>query len=211
MSLRALLGEVDAGWFDDAGSPLDPALAARARDSALGRRLLAAWLAAGPAAALLAPDPSRTPDAIRSRWRRTRIDALCRDLGVLAHAPQIRAEVRREPVRRLKAVLGNSYLLALDGTVWDGRLPPDALQPLAAGFRGALEATLSGDDPAPLHALFDRQGRAELQAWADRRDPALADWCRLLHPPADGAAPATAHLPEKPVLRVYTHHESRAA
>lgn len=210
MSLRALLADVDAGWLEDAGVPLDPALAARARDSALGRRLLASWLADGPALTLLAPDPSRDPDAVRSRWRRARIDALCRDLGILAHAPPIRAEVRREPVRRLKAALGNSYLLALDQSVWDGKLPPDGLQQAGAGFRAALDAAMSGDDPTPLYAAFDQQGRAELQAWAGRRDPALADWCRLLYPP-DATAGATARLPEKPVLRVYTHHETRAA
>lgn len=209
MSLRALLAEVDPGWLEDgAGHRLDPSLAARARDSALGRRLLAAWLAEGSAAALLGPDPVRDPDATRLRWTRGRLEALCRDIGILAHAPAIRAEVRREPVRRLKAVLGPSYLLALDRTVWEGKLPPDQLQLLSDGFRAALAASMSGDDPAPLTTLFDRQGRAELRAWARRRDPALADWCALLHPP--GAEPS-AYLPEKPVLRVYTHHEARAA
>lgn len=207
--MRALLGDVDPGWFDAAGPSLDPGLAARARDSALGRRMLAAWLAAGPAPALFAPDPARDPGTVRARWRRGRVEALCRDLGILAHAPPIRAEVRRDPVRRLKAALGNSYLLALDRTVWDGRLAPEAQQQVAADFRLALEAAMDEDDPAPLYTLFDRQGRAELQAWAGHRDPALADWSRLLHPPA--GEPGAAHLPEKPVLRVYTHHESRAA
>src|SRR5690554_5079176 len=137
MSLRALLAEVDPGWLDDAGVAMDPSLVEQARDSALGRRMLAGWLAAGPAISLLGPDPSRDPDAVRSRWRRTRVEALCRDLGILAHAPAIRAEVRREPVRRLKAALGNSYLLALDQSVWDGKLPPDRLQEANTDFRGA--------------------------------------------------------------------------
>ena len=207
MSLRALLAEVDPGWLDDAGLPLDPGLAARARDSALGRRLLAGWLATGPAASLLAPDPVRSPGGIRDRWPRARLVALCRDLGILAYAPPIRAEIRRDPVRRLKAALGHSYMLALDRTVWEGRLPPDRLRELGNDFSAALADTLAGDDPAPLFALFDRQGRAELRAWARRRDPALADWCTLLHPPADDPP---AHLPEKPVLRVHAHHEARA-
>lgn len=208
MSLRALLAEVDPGWFDDAGATLDPGLAAHARDSALGRRMLAGWLAAGPAAALLAPDPVRMPGSIRERWPRARLDALCRDLGILAHAPPIRAETRRDPVRRLKAALGNSYLLALDRSVWEGGLPPDRRQAVDAAFAEALTATVAGDDPAPLFVIFDRQGRAELRAWGLRRDPALADWCALLHPPADDLP---AHLPEKPVLRVHAHHEARAA
>lgn len=209
MSLRALLAEVDPGWLEDAGAPLDPSLVAQARGSAVGGRMLAAWLASGPALSLLAPDPSRDPDAVRSRWNRARVAALCRDLGILAHAPCIRAEVRREPVRRLKAALGNSYLLALDQSVWDGKLPPDRLQEANVDFRGALDAALAADDVEPLYIAFDRQGRDELQAWARRRDPALADWCRLLHPPG-AIDESRARLPEKPVLRVYTHHETRA-
>lgn len=207
MSLKALLVEVDPGWLEDAGAPLDPALAARARDSAIGRRLLASWLANGAASSLLAPDPVRSPEATRARWTRPRLQSLCRDLGILAHAPAIRAEVRREPVRRLKADLGNSYLLALDRSVWEGQLPAATLRAAGDAFRDALAAALSGNGPSPLFALFDRQGRAELQAWAGRRDPALADWCRLLHAPE---AEIATWLPEKPVLRVHAHHESRA-
>lgn len=210
MSLRALLSEVDAGWFGDAGTPVDPALLVRARGSALGRRMLATWLASGPASALLAPDPARDADQVRARWRRERVEALCRDLGILAYAPAIRAEVRREPVRRLKAALGNSYLLALDQSVWDGKLPPEQQQEAGASFRSALDAALAADDARPLYDAFDRQGSAELQAWARRRDPALADWSQLLQPPGT-VEPARARLPEKPVLRVYTHHETRAA
>ena len=197
MSLRALLSEVDPGWLEHAGTPLDPALAARAGNSALGRRLIGAWLAEGPASSLLAPDPVRDPGAIRRRWARPRLDALCRDIGILAHAPPIRAEVRREPVRRLRAA--QAAIRAL---------PPDRQRALIADFDQALAAAMASDDAAPLFAIFDRQGRSELRAWARRRDPPLADWCRLLHPPDDDLP---AHLPEKPVLRVYTHHESRAA
>lgn len=207
MSLQALLGEVDARWYGEEGAALDATLAGRARASALGRRLLASWLAEGPAAALLAPAPGRDPAALARRWTRARVGALCRDLGVLAFAPMIRAEVRREPVRRLRAALGNSYLLALDRTVWEGRLASGLQEAAAPRFAGALKAALAAGDDAPLYALFDAQGRAELEAWARRREPALADWCALLHAPADAAA---AWLPEKPVLRVYTHHEARA-
>lgn len=207
MSLKALLAEVDQGWLEDTRGPLDPALAAQARDSAIGRRLLASWLAGGPASSLLAPDPVRSPEATRARWTRTRLQALCRDLGILAHAPAIRAEVRREPVRRLKADLGNSYLLALDRSVWEGQLPAGTLRAVGDGFRDALGAALSAGDASPLFALCDRQGRAELRAWARRRDPALADWCGLLHPPETDIP---TWLPEKPVLRVHAHHESRA-
>ncbi|MBB6600460.1 hypothetical protein [Luteimonas sp. MC1825] len=208
MASRALLADIDPGWLADGDTLLDAELAARARDSALGRRMLAAWLADGPAAALFAPDPGRQPDLVRMRWPRQRLDALLRDIGVLAHAPAIRAETGREPVRRLKAALGNSYLLALDRTVWDGHVERARQAALASALAHALAAATTADGPQPLHALFDAQGRAELVAWARRRDPALADWCQLLHPP--GPAPV-AWLPEKPVLRIYTHHDTRAA
>jgi hypothetical protein len=204
VGLAVLLAEVDPGWLGG-DALLGADLAARARESALGRRMLASWLAAGPAAALLGPDPARDAGSVMARWPRTRIAALCRDVGVLAYAPAIRAEVGREPVRRLKAALGSSYLLALDRSVWDGVVDGGT----AARLGAALSPALTAPEPAAaLYALFDQQGRAEVVAWARRRDPPLADWCTLLHPPGDTPA---AHLPEKPVLRVYTHHEARPA
>ncbi|KLJ00562.1 hypothetical protein [Luteimonas sp. FCS-9] len=203
MSLRALLAEVHPAWHGVDDDALDPALLRRACDSVLGRRLLASALAAGPAPDLLAPSPEG-PAALVARWSRTRLEALHRDLGVLAFAPAIRAEIGREPVRRLKAALGSSYLLALDRSVWDAKVEPD----LQAHLAETLRTALAPDDPAStLLRTFARQGRAELQAWAGRRDPALAQWARLLEAPE--ALPA-AHLPEKPVLVVHTHHQNRA-
>jgi len=206
MALQALLAEVEPGWYANGADVPDPELVDRARGSALGRRLLAGWLATGAASALLAPSPDRGRCAgLVERWPRARLEALVGDIGVLAYAPAIRAEVRREPVRRLKAMLGNSYLLALDRTVWDGRLEPALVARLSIEFGEALAVAGPGEDA--LRALFSRQGRHELQAWARRRDPALADWSVLVEP---REAPRTAFLPEKPVLRVYTHHEMRA-
>lgn len=199
MALQALLAEVDPSWYDG----LEPELLSRAQDSRLGRRLLARWLADGAAAALLAPAPGG-PYGIVERWPRASVAALTRDLGALAYAPAIRAEVRREPVRRLKQALGNSYLLALDNTVWNGRVDPAVAKRLAASIEHALAEDASD---AALYALFDRQGRAELDAWSAGHERALGEWARLLQP--NDAAHDAAHLPEKPFLRVYTHHKSR--
>lgn len=201
MTVQALLAEVDPSWYGG----LDPALLAPARDSRLGRRLLARWLAAGPAATLLAPSPGEGAIATATRWQRAGLAALIRDLGALAYAPAIRAEVRREPVRRLKQALGNSYLLALDNTVWNGRVDPVVGKRLAAGLSAALAA--QGD--AELFALLDRQGRAELDEWARDAEPALGEWARLQQP--QHAALDPAYLPEKPILRVYAHHQARIA
>ncbi|UNK42310.1 hypothetical protein MNO14_15450 [Luteimonas sp. S4-F44] len=203
MSLRALLAEVHPAWHEAGDGGLDPALLRRACDSALGRRLLASSLAAGPASHLLAPSPDG-PGALITRWSRARLDALHRDLGVLAYAPAIRAEIGREPVRRLKAALGSSYLLALDRSVWDAKVEPETQARLAESLRHALSAT---DGATTLLRTFSHQGRAELQAWASHRDPALAQWARLLEAP-ETLPPA--HLPEKPVLVVQTHHQNRA-
>ena len=199
MALQTLLAEVDPSWYDG----LEPALLSRAQESHLGRRLLARWLAAGAASTLLAPAPGVGPLDVVARWPRAGVAALTRDLGALAFAPAIRAEVRREPVRRLKQALGNSYLLALDNTVWNGRVDPAIARRLAA----ELERALAGEDDTVLYALLYRQGRAELNEWADGHERALSEWARLLQP--SDAALDPAHLPEKPFLRVYAHHQSR--
>ena len=204
MSLEALLAEVDPRWHDAGDEPLDAALLERARASRLGRRLLAGALADGPATRLLAPSPAGYRGLI-SRWSRQRLDALHRDLGVLAYAPAIRAEVGRDAVKRLKTHLGGSYVLALDRSIWDARVEPGVQARLASALATGLAAATSS--PQPLLDLLEFQGRAELQAWAVQREPALADWARLLHPPA--GLPA-AHLPEKPLLVVHAHHQNRA-
>lgn len=206
MALQGLLAEVDPSWFSTGSGALPDELLQRARRSRLGRRLLARdLLGQGAASALLAPRPGHDAGNLPTRWPRARIGRLSRDLGVLAYAPVIRAEVRREPVRRLKRALGNSYLLALDPSVWDAQVAPEAGRRLASSF----ERALGGDpaDDAPLLALFAAQGRHELRAWAAQRDPALGEWVALLHP-REPAGPA--HLPEKPVLLLCTHHETRA-
>lgn len=208
MSLQALLSEVHPGWFTRSGEPLDARLLGPARRTRLGKRLLAReLLARGVADALLAPRPgSPTPTAIL-RWPRTKLGRLVRDLGVLAYAPLIRAEVRREPVRRIKKALGGSYLLALDPTIWDGRVERDVHFRLQQQWE-TLFAHLreQPEDDAALFALLDRQGRGELRRWAARRDRPLGEWLTLLHPPEE-AVPG--HLPEKPVLLLATHHETR--
>jgi hypothetical protein len=206
MTLQALLSEVDPAWYADADDAApDARLLARAQTSALGQRLLARWLAADAAHALLAPSPGKEYSAITTLWSRTQLAALIRDVGVLAYAPAIRAEIRREPVLRLKRALGNSYLLALDQTVWDGRIDATLLARLSTEFGEALATDPKHDER--LYAMFDAQGRGELGAWALKRNPMLADWIALLHPRETARS---AHLPEKPMLRVYTHHETRA-
>ncbi|MDH5822026.1 hypothetical protein QFW77_03325 [Luteimonas sp. RD2P54] len=205
MPLQALLAEVHPSWYAADGEPAPaPALLGAALRSRLGRRMLArALLASGTGQALLAPRPgSGLPTAV-ARWPRERLARLVRDLGVLAYAPVIRAEVRREPVRRLRRTLGNSYLLALDPTVWDAAVGRAVLARLAADWERALV-----EDDDALFAMLERQGRGELRAWAAIRDPALGDWTALLH---ERSEVGPAHLPEKPVLLLCTHHESRAA
>ncbi|VXB17396.1 conserved hypothetical protein [Luteimonas sp. 9C] len=204
MSLDALLAEVDPRWHAADGEGLDEALLHRARRSRLGRRLLVGALADGPASHLLAPSPDG-PAALVARWSRTRLAALHRDLGVLAYAPAIRAEVGRDAVKRLKAALASSYLLALDRSVWDAKVDPT----LQGRLSSTLATTLAAGDAfaTQLSDVLEHQGRAELQAWACQREPALADWARLVYPP--GALPP-AHLPEKPLLVVHTHHQNRA-
>lgn len=211
MNLEGVLAEVHPGWYgapDASGreaDAIDDALLRHARQSPLGRRLLARWLLAGDmGAALLAPAPGGAMASTATRWPRARLSLLARDLGALAFAPAIRAEVRREPVRRLRQALGNSYLLALDKVVWNGRVDDAVAARLEAALKPALA---SGEGAAAIHALLDHQGRSELQDWADARDSALAQWCALQHP-REQRMPA--HLPEKQVLFLHDHHLTRA-
>ncbi|QQP94677.1 hypothetical protein [Lysobacter enzymogenes] len=206
-ALRAVLTETDASWHGRGDERIAPELLAAARDSALGRRLLGGWLAAEAAPALLAPQPGAGFAAAALRWPRARVERLVRDLGALAYAPAIRAEVRREPVRRLKQALDNSYLLALDSQVWDGKVQNQ----LALQLGDNLDRALRMDDDAPLYFLLDLRGRAELRLWAERRDPGLADWVRLLLPREvhDSAPTLVAHLPPEVVERLHTHHGAR--
>lgn len=211
MSLQTVLAEVEPGWYagEDGDAP-DPALIRRARASALGERILARWLLATHAEALLAPQPQREIGTAAVRWPRSRLQPFLRDLGVLSMAPAIRAEIGRDAVRRLKQWLGNSYLLALDRTVWDGRVPADVLMQLGAELAAALKAE-ADDGAVPsgarLHALLERRGRAELRAWAAEHDAALGEWTLLLHPREDDA-PAV--LPAKQVQLLHEHHLARA-
>lgn len=218
MRLHALLGEVHSHWLDgcvdDGDGALDPALQARGRDSVLGRRLLCRWLASGAGAAVLAPAPGEGAASVVSRWPRPRLMRLIRDLGSLAFAPAIRAEIRREPVRILKGALGTSYLLALDPVVWDGHVDRE----VALHLQRALAPTLvaPADEPGagvdastrPLLDVLDRQGRAELAAWSRRNDPPLGAWLALLHPPEEYGP---AHLPDATVLKLCMHHATRGA
>lgn len=213
MSLQTVLAEVEPGWYagDDGDLP-DPALVRRARGSALGERILARWLLQGHAAALLAPQPGRTVAEAAVRWPRAKLQPFLRDVGVLSMAPAIRAEIGRDAVRRLKQLLGNSYLLALDRTVWDGRVPAETMLALGAELAAALKpaatpGTDAAADGAALYALLERRGRAELRAWAHEHEPALGEWATLLQPPED-AAPAV--LPARQVQLLHEHHLARA-
>ena len=212
MSLLAVIAEIHPDWYHRADTDgreaalLADGLLQHARESVLGRRMLARWLMRdiGIGGELLAPRPDGAIAAAVLRWPRARLAALLRDLGALAYAPAIRAEVRREPVRQLRRALGNSYLLALDKQVWDGKVPASS----SAHLRTELSAAVAGvQDDAALHALLDRQGRGELHAWAAQRDPALAEWMLLQYP---RQSPATAHLPQQQVQFLHDHHLARA-
>jgi hypothetical protein len=138
------------------------------------------------------------------RWPRARLAALARDLGALAFAPAIRAEVRREPVRRLRHVLGNSYLLALDRSVWDGRVDAAVGKRLVAELDATLGIAGHEDE---LLALLDRQGRSEVREAATRNgDRGLGEWLALLYPREPAG---TGHLPDGPATMLFTHHLAR--
>jgi hypothetical protein len=200
LRLRKLLADVDPSWY----SGVDQTLLRSARDSALGRQLLGHWLAADYAAVLLAPKPAAEFATAARVWQRQRLQPLCRDLGTLAYAPAIRSDVKRSSVLFFKHILGNGYLLALDPSVWDGKVD------VASGLllTDALQSALASDHAdLAFTTLLDAQGRAELRGWARNRDPALAEWLILSYPPEPDLK---RYLPEKQVLRLQLHHQSNA-
>ena len=209
MSLQSVLAEIDPHWYTATGeAPLPPALIRQARGSALGERMLARWLlAAGHAEALLTPTPAHGVGAAAVRWPRARLQALVRDLGVLAYAPSIRAEVGRDAVRQLKHALGNSYLLALDKTVWDGRIDAQSAARMRASLRNAIAAGEQAQDT--LFALLERQGRGELRGWEAAEARGLAEWAVLLQAHAD-ERPSAPVLPAGQVRMLHEHHLGRA-
>ncbi len=195
-----MLAEVDPGWFDG----LDAALVARAKRSPLGQRMLARWLLQEHAQQLLSPMPTRDFGLIARDWPRSRVVWLVRDLGILAYAPAVRAEVRRDPVRRLRRLLGNSYMLALDRTVWDGRLEPVVERGLINALSAALD-TPEHDDGA-IWSLLETQGLQELRSWGMHAEPALGQWVKLMAPPLPEGP---AYLPPESVRMLRDHHAAR--
>lgn len=211
MSLQALLREVDPCWYigaDGSGDALEPAIVVKAQSSPLGRRMLARWLVRHAAPSLLAPSPDGGTPAVVSRWTRPRLLGLVRDVGALAFAPAVRAEVRRDHVAQLKRCFGNGYLLALDNAIWDAKVAPKLMASLGERLESAAARAKTAGKPAPIHELLDVQGRAELTQWAQGRDPALADWVVLQSPREPSLTTA---LPEKQMLFLLTHHEARVA
>ena len=207
MPLQPLFAEVDPGWYADGAGPLDERLLARAGRSRLGRRMLARRLfESGAAHDLLAPRPGHGAPSAVMRWPRPRRRRRSRDLGGRAHAPLIRADAGRDSVRMLKRALGSSYLLPLDRTIWNARVEDDVLRRLQQAWSPLMAALRGREDDAALYALFEQQGRNELRQWAAQRDRPLGEWVALLHPPEQ---PGPAHLPEKPVLLLVTHHETK--
>lgn len=200
MSLQPLLAEVDAAWFRD----VDPRLAQKAKRSPLGQRMLSVWLMHDHAPTLFTPTPARNFGGIAEKWSRSRLAWLVRDLGILAYAPAVRGEVRRDPVRRLRNLLGNSYMLALDRSIWDGKVAPALEHRLSSTLGVVVASTANRDDD--IWELLELQGLQELRHWAVRHEPELAEWAKLMAPPLPEGV---AHLPPEPVRMLHDHHVAR--
>lgn len=208
MSLQTVLAGIDAGWYagGDGDGDIAHELVVRARGSALGERMLARWLLETHATALLGPTAEREVGVVAVRWPRERLVPLTRDLGVLALAPAIRAEIGRDAVRKLKQALGNSYLLALDRGVWDGRVQADVMLQMAGDLSRAMSAAREDDRHEALYALLEHHGRCELRAWAREQQAALGEWATLLYPAEEALATV---LPAKQVQMLHEHHLAR--
>lgn len=175
-SLRSrALDETDAAWF----GAVAPILVDRARQSRLGRRMLARRLAANGAPLLFGTMPRSTPQAIAvstwAGWPVEKLRAIALDLGAIALAPALRSLVRRETVLRIRRVLGESrYGLALA----DGGERQAAV---AARVRSTVTTALERDED--LDQLVRKRGFGEFLAFARAVHPVCAERLLLCEPP----------------------------
>ena len=165
---QALLDGLHATHFGE----LPPALLDPARQSVLGRRVLAR-MAMHRVPVLFAPDQERWQawDSSESwmRWTPSRLQAFTRTLGALSLGPALRVIVERQAVLFVRDVLGtDAWRQAQLALAWKGN-PPEAIRQM-----GAALLHRCGRDAQALLAAIDERGRIEFIGHAERRNAELA-------------------------------------
>jgi hypothetical protein len=149
-----------------------PALAARARYSALGRRHLARK-AMQAVPAVWAPDQERWEAWQEQepwlRWPHTRLTAFTRELGAIALGPALRLLVERNVVLFVRETLGiDHWRRSQSANPWREQAPE------AVRHMGQAVLQRCGHDAAALSAAIDERGCIEFLGHAERAGPALA-------------------------------------
>ena len=165
---RALLDALHPAQFGALPAPLLDA----ARDSALGRRLLAR-MALRRAPSVFAPDQERwqnwhIEDEAWLAWPQARLQSFSRTLGAIALGPALRTHVERQAVLFLREVLGADWRQAQLATPWPGAAPDTVRQ------MGIAVLQRCGRDAAMLSAAVHERGLIEFLAHAERRSAELA-------------------------------------
>lgn len=189
---RAALDDVHPAWF----AGWDAALVNEARQHALGRRLMALTLAQEAAPVLFGSLPAVIPHALSgSDWMLLpgdRLAELTLDLGVAAFAEAIRRCIERQPVVRLRRVLGNDrYTRVLASERGDAQHLPE--------MQTELESALVGDET--LKAAIYQRGLAEWMAFAAPVHPAAIERLRLSAAPGLTLATETPWLTAQSIAR----------
>ena len=86
----------------------------------------------------------------------------------------------------LLKLLGNSYMLALDRSIWDGKVAPALEQRLSSSLGVVVASTTNRDDD--IWELLELQGLQELRHWGATQEPELGEWAKLMAPPPPDAA-----------------------
>lgn len=168
LQARALLDGMHAVQFGDLPEPL----LASARNSPLGRRMLARTMARRMPG-LFAPDQERWQSWQAGegwlQWPQARLESFTRTLGAMALGPALRMIVERCTVLFVREVLGQDHWRQAQlAAPWKGS-PPEAIRQM-----GATVLRQCGTDPAALSAAIFERGQIEFIGHAERRHPELA-------------------------------------
>lgn len=201
--LKSTVDGAHASRFGDA----PPILVEHARNSPLGRRMLALRIErAAPALFDLAAanDSGWVEQHPVALFSGERLRGATLDLGALAFSPALRARVDRSEVLRLREAIGAARVsFALSTDPWRGKLSDGVRHCALAGFARVL------DNADAIAELLRQRGRVELFSYAASQHPLLAERIKLAFPSAAAGERRDAWLPPETVAQYLgAAHES---
>lgn len=189
---KVALDDVHPAWFAE----WNAALVSEARQHSSGRRLMARALALHAAPVLFGSLPAVIPHALSaSDWMLlpgNQLGELALDLGANAFAQAIRLCIERQPVMRLRRVLGNDLYARVLASERSDCSPLHEMQT-------ELENALADDEM--LKAVIYQRGLAEWMAFAAPVHPVAIERLRLCAAPGEALATGRPWLTKQSIAR----------